>query len=482
MWLKIIFTITWGTVCHGALFTFNKSYDIYDRNNWENRRLGKTCRGLVMPKWPHGVITAQKLELKQLIFGYNMDFLFKDDTEITFNEHSTSTFNCVTLNSTEMAPHHWDDPTNWILEDRLDNAAVPDLEKLPGRHDDVFLPKGILSGRIYVPGPLEVNMLLFGEERWPGFTLTNDDTVAEVLDMLNGQLSVDGGVCSDRSGCPSGNEEAYRDMCRFVDERDTFDCEDPIEAIGFCNKICGAAIRFSPKADFDIRSLRTELDGFESETHASKVKTQDGDEVVQIVFAESKFTGNSLVEAKTLYDRLVAGGRISPGVSGTISSSGYRYEEGATVESAMSAVFGCLAGVCLLFGLLYFVFDDDKRLKSLRERTGLGQGPLTYRSVLFTRHLSVSEGAGLILDGQSAAGSLQDLRPTPGNSPQKSVRIEPKKKSPSTSEASDSSDEGGTDAIANESSNRELFEEQERRNLIETVAEEGELVDLSELN
>ncbi|XP_028138292.1 uncharacterized protein LOC114332663 isoform X3 [Diabrotica virgifera virgifera] len=431
MWVKMIiyFVICASYLvnsCTGRLVTYQRNYDIFDKRNWINHQVSKECNGLVINNFL-GFTTFGKLEVKQLVLKEYAQILFEDDTEIILDPDSENKINCVATNGTEMNLHKWHNPDNWLLQGRLNgNEAIPHMERLPCEYDDVVFPKGTLSGGVKIYGSITVKSFKYGHDYW-----TNSDIAVAKNDEI--------------LGC--------------------------------------ASIIFNAKPNFKISSIDQKIKDYTADTYVSKVRDKNGEPAIQIIFTEKEFTGNSLEEAKHLYQILQNENILTVNASQFLSSSIY-YNQGKNVRSAFAVIFGSLFSVCLVFGFIILLFGEHPTSARLRDRLGISSAPLTYRSIFFSRS-SVSEGTGLIGEGQSMAGSIQNIP----NSLETPVYSEIKRTFGTSSSNASSTEELTKE---NEEQNDKLEPvdpEEEMANqdfenyqLINTVAEEGELVDLSTLN
>lgn len=467
----------------GKQIVFQHNTDFYDTRNWMDHAPQENCHGLFLEQF-FGTTTFKTLEIEQLVFGKWNDIILNEDTEIIFDKNTKSEMNCVAINETEVKSHHWTSFDNWLKAGIHNNIAVPHLERLPCVYDDVVFPNGLLSGTVVVSKQVSIKSLKFGDEYWGESELMehdNDYTLSNIIVFVReGQIKVNDADCDSDSGCVCGNEMYYSEACDVIDVPDTMECDQPILPIGFCYKICGATIIFEPKEDFKIFRMENKLKRYTSDTYVSKVKNENGDEVIQIVFTEKQFTGSSIEEAERMRQALKDDKTIQLEKSEFLTSS-YPNQKGKTASNAVSIIFGSLLGACVIFALVLYLFGENEKTKRFRERFGLGSRPLTYKSVFFSRNSSISEG--LIVEGHSVSGSVPNLPKTFENP----TFSEFKKKSSSTSSSNASSAEDLTkvpDLVrkTSDSTEHQMFEEQERRNLIETVAEEGELVDLLDMS
>ncbi|XP_050505733.1 protein amnionless isoform X2 [Diabrotica virgifera virgifera] len=488
----MVATITVTTIavnsCTGRLVTYQRNYDIFDKRNWINHQVSKECNGLVINNFL-GFTTFGKLEVKQLVLKEYAQILFEDDTEIILDPDSENKINCVATNGTEMNLHKWHNPDNWLLQGRLNgNEAIPHMERLPCEYDDVVFPKGTLSGGVKIYGSITVKSFKYGHDYW-----TNSDIAVAKNDEILGlflifmaydiDFNIHNKACNDPSGCFCGNEAVNTYTCHYFRSHKTSNCESPITPEGFCHAICGASIIFNAKPNFKISSIDQKIKDYTADTYVSKVRDKNGEPAIQIIFTEKEFTGNSLEEAKHLYQILQNENILTVNASQFLSSSIY-YNQGKNVRSAFAVIFGSLFSVCLVFGFIILLFGEHPTSARLRDRLGISSAPLTYRSIFFSRS-SVSEGTGLIGEGQSMAGSIQNIP----NSLETPVYSEIKRTFGTSSSNASSTEELTKE---NEEQNDKLEPvdpEEEMANqdfenyqLINTVAEEGELVDLSTLN
>ncbi|XP_057670765.1 uncharacterized protein LOC130902556 [Diorhabda carinulata] len=493
MWVNnVLFSI--GTLCILYLIKssecyeiiFQRNNDFYDKRNWLGHVPQKKCQGLFLEQF-YGTTTFKTLEIEQMVFGKLNDIILNDDTEIIFDDNTKSEMNCVAINGSEVELHQWTNFDNWLKSGvNNDNMAIPHLEKLPCVYDDVIFPKGYLSGAVVISSQVSIKSFKFGDEYYEEsefVELDSDSTLSNIIVFVrDGEINVNNRQCDDDSGCVCGNELYYGEACDVFDVPDTIECNQPILPIGFCYKICGSTIIFEPKQDFEIARMETRLKSYTSDTHISKVKNENGDEVIQIIFTEKQFTGNSIEEAQRFHQILKDDKTIEYEKSEFLTSS-YPNQNGKNATNAISIIFGSLFSACVIFAMVLYLFGDNDKTKRFRERVGLGSRPLTYKSVFFSRNSSISEGTGLIGEGHLVGSSMPNIPKTFEN-PSFS---EFTKKSSSTSSSNASSAEDLTKETGllkkpNDLTEPQVFEEQTRRHLIETVAEEGELVDLSDMS
>ncbi|CAG9820606.1 unnamed protein product, partial [Phaedon cochleariae] len=307
------------------------------------------------------------------------------------------------------------------------------------------------------------------------------DTIFTLEDLQDAFFVTNKG-CDDVTGCICGNAEAYVGVCDSVPTKDDFRCTDPVTPIGFCQPICGASIVVIPPRNFELAEMERTLKQFTSDTYISKVRNDSGNEFVQIIFAEKEFTGNSLDEAKQLYEQIKLDHSSS---HVTLYASGPYNNSEENVNNAVSVVFGTLCGVGLVFVILFVMYSPNDTAIILRNRLNIGSSHLpSFKTAYFTRHSSVAEDAGLIFEGQSMASSLLSLDKSFDNP----MFGKDEKSTPSTS--SPRYDMGNRDAVntgdAEESNHLESGAEMEesmpdiKQKDFDNISE-GELVDLSDM-
>nr|XP_023027974.1 protein amnionless [Leptinotarsa decemlineata] len=495
MWFLLICILSSDLIINleCAIKSFKYDVDIYSSNHWVGGNPQKVCEGLIFPELIPIIVPIRKLEVKEIVLPSTSGGLYlEDDFEIVFDENTKSPMNCVELK--DIGAHEWSEPSVWEISNEKNNVAIPHAERLPCEYDDVIFPHGIKTGTIvhFSGSQVKMRSLRFGNEQWTNEDLlfySDSPVMSEVFVTfgLMDTFDITNKSCEDPGGCICGNE--YVGRCQEVPQVQSINCLHPVRPIGFCTDICGASILAEPDQKFKIAEIEKILQIYDSDTYVSKVKGSAGKEVIQIIFSEKEFTGDSLDEANSFHQQ------ISNDPSFHLKqphlyASGTYYEEGAMTKNTVGVVFGTLLGVCLVFVAVFLVYSPDGRAENLRNRIvklryfpRLNFGPRrmsNFTSRFFARYDSVGDDAGLIFEGRSMAGSVVSLEKAfenPLYGKEKEVIT------PSTSTTSDdinlSSDKGSR---SDGDTDNNLFVIKENNEEIENLSDEdGELVDLTDV-
>ncbi|KAG5877808.1 hypothetical protein JTB14_013737 [Gonioctena quinquepunctata] len=481
-WLTAICISNFVILSNCAIKSFNYDNDIYNPHNWVGEKTQETCEGLIFNKFSYGNVNPKKLQVENIVFPRNhLEITLGEDFEIDFVESSNSPMNCVELK--ELRAYHWADPSIWETLDKKDNTAIPHVERLPCQHDDVVLPGGIDSSSIMLfEETVVLKSFRFGNEQW-----TNQDLIdysrSELIQAiiitsgLGDAFEITNKTCEDLGGCLCGNEQYFSRMCDNVQEFSNFDCLNPVLPIGFCTEICGASILAEPSNEFKIAEMEKILQTFNSDTYVSRVKNSTGQELIQIIFTEKEFTGDSLDEAQSLHQQISTDPslRLKRAV---LQSSGAYYREGGAGKGAAGIIFGTLFGVLLVFVAVYLVYSPDGPAATLRNRLNIGSRPIpSFTTRFFTRYNSVGENAGLIFEGRSMAGSVVSLDKAFEN-PLYGKEEGTTSSTSTTSNVTNVSSESKETRSESEIENK-MFSIGMKNEEVENVADEGELVDLT---
>ncbi|NXJ65859.1 AMNLS protein, partial [Rostratula benghalensis] len=189
------------------------------------------------------------------------------------------------------AEHHaWFDPTLWQpvsppREPELGGHIFSvDEERVPCHYDDViFQPE--TSFRVNVDSSRRVihlrSISLMGQE------ISSPEAWAEYLGGPsaplqfhgNGTLQVTGTGCPDKSGCACGNApDGHRICAALGGQCPTLRCQNPLQPLGHCCKVCGATINLDFTPDFDLQKYR--------------------DRVVQALLSQPKYSGVQMAISK----------------------------------------------------------------------------------------------------------------------------------------------------------------------------------------
>ncbi|XP_064024620.1 protein amnionless isoform X3 [Pogoniulus pusillus] len=174
------------------------------------------------------------------------------------------------------AEHHtWFDPTLWQA---VSHGVVPeanrhifsvDEERVPCQYDDViFQPE--TSFRINIDSSQQVihlhSISLMGQEfsspeAWEEYV---QGPSAPLQFHGNGTLQVTGTRCPDKSGCACGNAPDGHRICAALlrasgSQCPVPTCQNPLQPLGHCCKVCGAIINLDFTPDFDLQKYQDRL-------------------------------------------------------------------------------------------------------------------------------------------------------------------------------------------------------------------------------
>ncbi|XP_018577131.1 protein amnionless [Anoplophora glabripennis] len=388
--------------------------DISNPQHWVRGKPGQQCEGLDLREASHSFFVVDHLDVKQILLPTYVQIYLPENTRIYLHEYFTEQMDCVRIKN-DFDIHSWLDPSSWTLEGAEFNAAVPHLERIPCHHDDVVFPKAWKSSACYVEyflfedsDRLKIHSFKFGDRYLTnrGLREIDESSIPIFSDMLDTYLDVDGKTCTDPTGCSCGNS-LQDGACLYVDEPQYYECLEPITPIGFCTRMCGASILIKNtnssefKANFEIERIRKALGDYSSDTHVSKV--QDGPETaIQIIFTEKEFSGSSLDDAKDFYSVLLTDNSFGV-VNAALISSGIKLAGGKMARTAVSIVFGCLCGVLLVFGVIFFVNSPQFDRLNVSNRYHFTSRPL---STLFARYDKMDDER-LVLQKAESVVSLE---------------------------------------------------------------------------
>ncbi|XP_066144446.1 uncharacterized protein [Euwallacea fornicatus] len=337
--------------------------DIYLPTNWVNGTRQTQCNGLVFGKQQDVDFVLSIYRLKSLTFpSYGTLIIGRS---VFFDENSTDFENCIALKSILRKP--WFDPEGWQNLDDPDNPAVPFVDRIPSEYDDIILKNNEYANMLLLTQDVSVRSVTYHGVSISAFMASNDEFF---------RIKSSGRSCTDVTGCESSQSDIYYyDICQV--NKYSFqpvECEDPIQLMGFCSHPrCGAEIVIGTlKSGFWLDRIKRSLQGLVSRTHAMKI----GGNRVQIVFAETNFRGQSLIEATKFYytllrDESFFAGDLTLRLSGP--PLGSRMEQ---AKGALSIVFGTLAAVALVLGLLFVSYSSQAGNFTFRNRF-LGSRPLS---------------------------------------------------------------------------------------------------------
>ncbi|NXN09852.1 AMNLS protein, partial [Indicator maculatus] len=174
------------------------------------------------------------------------------------------------------AEHHtWFDPTLWQAVPHGEELEASrhifsvDEERVPCQYDDViFQPE--TSFRINIDSSQQVihlrSISLMGQEfsspeAWAGYLQGHS---APLQFHGNGTLQVTGTRCPDKSGCACGNALDGHRICAALLRASggrcpVPACQNPLQPLGHCCKVCGATINLDFTPDFDLQKYQDRL-------------------------------------------------------------------------------------------------------------------------------------------------------------------------------------------------------------------------------
>ncbi|XP_064024706.1 protein amnionless isoform X4 [Pogoniulus pusillus] len=307
------------------------------------------------------------------------------------------------------AEHHtWFDPTLWQA---VSHGVVPeanrhifsvDEERVPCQYDDViFQPE--TSFRINIDSSQQVihlhSISLMGQEfsspeAWEEYV---QGPSAPLQFHGNGTLQVTGTRCPDKSGCACGNAPDGHRICAALlrasgSQCPVPTCQNPLQPLGHCCKVCGAIINLDFTPDFDLQkyqdrllqvllsqpkygSVRMAISKVHKAQTFLGVIPRSSTPLIQIVLVDD----GAGAQTGTTVEQLAAGimedvaqhGEalgISNGkmeVSTSDTSSG---QAGSHISSRITAgtIMGLLFGLLLLGGILILYRKGNLRLPVLR--------------------------------------------------------------------------------------------------------------------
>ncbi|KAJ3651680.1 hypothetical protein Zmor_017704 [Zophobas morio] len=306
--------------------------DISNPDNWVDGKLAAGCKGVHFAAVNSAPVYVDRLTAIELTFPQDGEIYFSNDVVVEFKDNRK----CINLKPLNY--YDWYDPDSWRLADN--NAAIPDKEKIPCRHDDVILPKlehTPIDHHTYTTAI--VNSVKITDKNLPFNNMSPDDNVVIMTDPRK---------CSDPYGCLCHDQPIF---CPTKQTTQKLKCSDPVTPEEFCREICGAYLTYTPGEGPTLEQVKKHLKEFEADTYVSRVKNYLGKEVVQVVFSEKEYSGRSLEEAERFRGFL----QSAKAESLHIYKSGNYYAEGG---SGLSIVFGSLVSVLVFFGVVFYVYGD----------------------------------------------------------------------------------------------------------------------------
>ncbi|XP_009502845.1 protein amnionless isoform X1 [Phalacrocorax carbo] len=181
----------------------------------------------------------------------------------------------TTVRFADAEHHRWFDPTLWQAvfpggELELSRRIFSvDEERVPCHYDDViFQPE--TSFRVNIDSSRRVihlrSISLMGQkhsspEAWAGYLRGPS---APLQFHGNSTLQVTGTSCPDKSGCACGNALDSHRICTALLEASGRQCpvpmcQNPLQPLGHCCRVCGATISLDFTPDFDLQKYQDRL-------------------------------------------------------------------------------------------------------------------------------------------------------------------------------------------------------------------------------
>ncbi|XP_045469702.1 protein amnionless-like [Harmonia axyridis] len=360
--------------------------DILNRENWVDPNSNEKCKKVEFGETNTASIYIKELTASEFLLPLDGNLIFLDDGDMkVVDEDFKGNTNCLKLKG--LTSHLYSDPRNWE-SDVADNPAVPDREKLPCRDDLIKFPNEIYSSIGDMVGLHIVSAIAMGNVTHDFNTAVDVNPSARLVVSKRKCFDPEGCVCNDASmDCPPAKEP---------------ECLAPIHPKGFCHSICGAYTTFKPAPGFSLKKVRDALEEYSDVyTHVSKVD----DDVIQVVFAEKGYSGDSVLYADKFYEKLQEKHEDFKIMElKSLKKSGSQTTGNASVVSELILSLLFVLG---LFGLIFCVYGDRRWLTNFRFRNP-STFPLT--STYRARFSSRDDESGLIFDTQSIAGSVLNLR------------------------------------------------------------------------
>ncbi|XP_044764271.1 protein amnionless-like [Coccinella septempunctata] len=363
--------------------------DLFKRLNWVDPNSEENCRKVEFAPINNGQIYITKLAAVEYVLPLTGKLEFAEGGSMkVVDAGSDMKTNCLKLKP--LMSHDYLDPRNWD-SDVADNPAVPDREKLPCRDDHIVF-RSLNTSSVDFDSLRDDHIV----SRFTAGDYTSSDH--EVVDVtLLARLIISERKCRNPAGCVCNDERNF--ICGPPKKSE---CMDPVFPKGFCHPICGAFTVFKPKRGFSLKKLEDALKDYSDVyTHVSKID----DDVIQLVFAEKEYSGDSAVYAEDFYEKLQEKSEEFKITDlGNLKKSGSRTTGNA---SLFTVLLSSLLFVCGIFGLVFCLYGDRRWLTNLRFRT-----PTTFplTSTYRARFSSREDESGLIFDTQSIAGSVLNLR------------------------------------------------------------------------
>ncbi|XP_068016274.1 protein amnionless isoform X1 [Melanerpes formicivorus] len=314
----------------------------------------------------------------------------------------------ATVRFADAENHTWFDPTLWQAVSHGEESEANrhifsvDEERVPCQYDDViFQPEtsfwiNIDSSQqvIHLSSISLMGQELSSPEAWAGYL---QGPSASLQFHGNGTLQVTGTRCPDKSGCACGNAPDGHRICAALlrasgGQCPVPACQNPLQPLGHCCKVCGATINLDFTPDFDLQKYQdrllqvllsqpkyTRVRMAISKVH--KVQTflgvihQGYTPLIQIVLIDDGLmaqTGTTVEQlAADIMEDIAQHGEvlgISAGRMEVSTSSTFSGQAGSHTSSRITAgtIMGLLFGLLFLGGILFLYIKGNLRLPVLR--------------------------------------------------------------------------------------------------------------------
>ncbi|KAF5285129.1 hypothetical protein FQA39_LY16818 [Lamprigera yunnana] len=324
------------------VWLFNNN--VLDPSNWENGTEATNCRGFLFPEVLGSVGSVTQLQTSAMVLPIMGELEIQNGGYIEFSDRDF----CVRVK--QIKPRHWLDPANWGASN---NSATPDAERVPCVYDDVIFPNNdfaVLYPELSVSvNSIQIRGTQLSHRQWDNFLQSDYGIEQFQKQEFTSNIVIVPKTCGDKSGCACHDDVQTEfwvcDHVSIVEPK----CFKPIQPIGFCNKICGAAVYLNATDSFFLESFRFALPkSDEVDVHASKVLLKQIP-TVQVVFREKEYKEYSTRLAKEFYETL-------PKDGAKIELSGMALPEGSRTTTAFSIIFGTLVGAFVVFLCIYVLY------------------------------------------------------------------------------------------------------------------------------
>ncbi|EFA05060.1 protein amnionless [Tribolium castaneum] len=393
--MQVLFVFAFFGAISGKERIWRFVSDISSPENWQGGGLATGCKGVHFSAVNTAPVYLRELTTPEIVLPEDGEVDLLEGGAIEFKDNKK----CIKLKPIDY--HSWYDSDSWTTP--TTNPAIPHKQRIPCLQDAVTFPN-IEHARIIedLGTTIQISSLKFSNKIIDNSFLENfiDSKIGhDVFYNPLGPFSliIDKTQCDDPYGCLCHNEFV---PCPLKKTQKKVQCREPIEPEEFCEAICGAYVTYEPGSGPDLKQLREKLREFEVNTWASRVKNYLGNQVIQIVFTEREFTGESHKEAEVLYEFL----KIRDTKKLQILKSGEFYIEGGG-SPTWSIVLGSLLTVVGFFALLLYLQSDNNAVMVVINRYHK-RGSI-FSVPFFARFDNTDEN--LIIDGQSETGSILDI-------------------------------------------------------------------------